>query len=132
MKKLLLAGVAGLVIVALAGCKFADGVDREFGDKAVAIFVEIDDDTMAGELSDKDDIANFDLLTVEASTEREVNAVQAVEGIVKLQDKVINGDREALKEYLKARQGFLNALGIASEDERSYHGVPDFAFYEEE
>lgn len=133
MKKLGIGLVAAFALVALTGCKFADNVDKEFGNKAVAIFNEIDDDTMAMELSDQDDVANFELLTVEADTQREVNAIEALEAMVKLQDKVIQRDRESLKEYMKARQAFLIAtLDDTSEGHRYEHDIPDFQFYEED
>jgi hypothetical protein len=122
--------VFGLAMVILAGCGYADGVDKQFGDKAVAIFTEIDDDTMeqGPELSDGDDVANFDLLGVEADTEQEVKVVNGIEGMLKLQDKVKAGDRAALKEYMLARKSAINALGIKDDG----YIVPQFAFYEEE
>ncbi|MFX3623211.1 MAG: hypothetical protein ACE3JP_03970 [Ectobacillus sp.] len=126
MKKLV-AGILGVSLV-LAGCGYADGVDTQFGDKAVSIFAEIDDDTMALELSDRNDISNFELLGVEADTKQEVKFMNGLEGMVKLQDKVVNGDREALKEYMFARKSALNALGV--KDNGAV--VPQFSFYEEE
>jgi len=133
MKKLMTTLSLMLFGVVLVGCEFSEGIDDEFGNKAVNIFIEIDDDTMTQELSDADDVANFDLLTVEADTEREVNAVEAIEGMLKLQDKVVKGDREALKEYMRARNGFIVAtLGDTSEGHRYEHDIPDFQFYEED
>jgi hypothetical protein len=125
--------VFGLAMVLLAGCGYADGIDKQFGDKAVNIFAEIDDDTMESsgpvvELSDADDVANFDLLGVEADTKQEVKVVNGIEGMLKLQDKVKQGDRAALKEYLLARKSALNALGV---DDNGMT-VSQFAFYEEE
>jgi hypothetical protein len=130
MKKLPLSLVLAGVVFGLVACDFADGVSHEFGVKAETIFEEIDDDTMTKELSDADDVGNFDLLGVEADSEREVAFVNGLEGMLKLQDKVVAGDREALKEYLKARKSALNALGLGENDE--YHSVPQFQFYEEE
>jgi hypothetical protein len=129
MKKLV-AGIMGIgLVVGLVGCSnYSDGVDTSFGDKAVAIFAEIDDDTMTMELSDGDDIQNFDLLGVEADSEREVKFVNGLEGMVKLQDKVVSGDRSALKEYLLARKSALNALGVKDNGMT----VAEFTFYEEE
>lgn len=129
MKKKFMLGAMGLALsLGLVACDFADGVDHEFGVKAEQIFAEIDDDTMEMELSDRDDVANFDLLTVEADSEREVSFVEGMEGMLKLQDKVINGDREALKEYIKARKAAFNALGLEVD---GYHTAPDFQFIEE-
>jgi hypothetical protein len=130
MKKKLMSILVALgLVVFLTGC-YADGVDTQFGDKAVSIFTEIDDDTMeAGpELSDSDDVANFDLLAVEADTEQEVKVVNGMEGMLKLQDKVKSGDRNALKEYLLARKSALNALGVSDDG----FTVPEFQFYEED
>jgi hypothetical protein len=133
MKKLMTTLSLMLFGVVLVGCEFADGVDDDFGNKAVSIFVEIDDDTMTMEMSDADDVSNFDLLTVEADTKREVNAVKALEGMLKLQDKVIKRDREALKEYMTARQAFLKAVLDNTEQQHRYeHDIPDFEFYEED
>lgn len=132
MKKVLAGFVAMLGLMALVGCEFAEGIGDEFGNKAVDIFVEIDDDTMTNELSDRDDAANFDLLTIEANTSREVDAIKGIEGMLKLQDKVVKGDREALKEYLKARKGFFAAMGLEDESHREAHSIPEFQFYEED
>ena len=132
MKKFLISFVAVIGIMALTGCEFAEGVSDEFGRKAVDIFVEIDDDTMTNELSDRDDVSNFDLLTVEANHKREVAAVKSIEGMLKLQDKVVKGDRDALKEYLQARKGFFKAMGLDDESHRIEHDIPEFQFYEEE
>lgn len=128
MKKL----VIGFVLMfALVGCEYAEGIESDFGMKADDIFVEIDDDTMTNELSDRDDVANFDLLTIEADSKREVAAVKSIEGMLKLQDKVVDGDREALKEYLKAREGFISAM-YPEEGHEYDHGIEQFQFYEEE
>lgn len=132
MKKLLIGFVAMIGLVALTGCEFAEGIDDEFGRKAVDIFIEIDDDTMTNELSDRDDVSNFDLLTVEANNKREVDAVKSLEGMLKLQDKVVGSDRESLKEYLNARKGFLSAMGLEEVSHQSEHNIPEFQFYEEE
>jgi hypothetical protein len=129
MKKKLATAVLGMgLVIGLVGCDFADGIDHDFGLKAESIFLEIDDDTMEMERSDGDDVANFDLLTVEAETKREVAFVEALEGMLKLQSKVVEGDRDSLKEYLKARNAAIKALGLTKS---GYHMAPEFQFTEE-
>jgi len=128
MKKFLL----GLMVVgstmSLVACGYAEGVDSQFGDKAMDIFAEIDDDTMTNEVSDTDDVQNFDLLGIEADHKREVDFVKGVDGMLKLQDKVVSGDHAALKEYLTARKAALKAIGVEDDG----YTVPEFSFYEED
>jgi hypothetical protein len=128
MKKWFLGIIMSMVVLSLVACGFAEGVDSQFGNKAVDIFEEIDDDTMTMELSDQDDVANFDLLGVEADHKREVGFVNGMEGMLKLQSKVVEGDREALKEYLTARKSALKSLGVSDDG----YTVPEFSFYEED
>jgi hypothetical protein len=133
MKKFLLGLMMSLVALSLIACEgpYAEGVDSQFGSKAVASFEEIDDDTMEvgdKELSDADDLGNFDLLSVEADHERETAFVGHMEKMIALQGKVQQGDKAALKEYLKERKAALNALGIEDDG----YTVPQFGFYEED
>lgn len=133
MKKLYVGSMVALLMASLVACDFAEGVDHEFGLKGEAIFIEIDEDTMEKELSDGDDVGNFDLLTVEAKSKREVAFVNAMEGMLKLQDKVVAGEREALKEYLKARNSAIESLGMTSDQNTiSDHVAPQFLFTEED
>jgi len=126
MKKTLL-GSIGLLMVGLVGCDFAKGVDHDFGVDAELIFIEIDDDTMEMELSDEDDLANFNLLSYEAESKREIAFISEMEKMVELQEKVIDGDSEALEEYLKARESALKAIGMG-DDLEGWHSAPAFEF----
>jgi hypothetical protein len=133
MKKFLFGLMVSLIALSLAACaaEYAEGVDSQFGSKAISSFEEIDDDTMEvgfKELSDADDIGNFDLLSVEADHERELAFVDHMEQMIALQGKVQDGDKEALKAYLKERKAALNALGIKDDG----YTVPQFGFYEED
>jgi hypothetical protein len=110
-------------LLVLAGCGIPEGMNKEFYNKADSIFAEVDDDTMELENSDADDIANVNLVIGMAQTKREKVAAEALEAIVKLQDKVIHGDQKALQEYMKARNAFGKAMG--------YKQMPTFEFTEE-
>lgn len=112
-----------VIVFALAGCGVPEGMSEEFYNKADSIFAEVDDDTMELENSDADDIANVNLVIGMAQTKREKVAAEALEAIVKLQDKVIHGDQKALQEYMKARNAFGKAMG--------YEQMPEFEFTEE-
>jgi hypothetical protein len=133
MKRFLLGLMMSLVVLSLIACgqQYAEGVDSQFGSKAVASFEEIDDDTMEvgdKELSDADDLGNFDMLSVEADHDREEAFVGHMEKMIALQGKVQNGDKTALKDYLRERKAALNALGIKDDG----YTVPQFSFYEED
>ncbi len=130
MKKFLLVGA--LASAFLVGCEYAEEVDNNFGNKAVGIFKEIDDDTMTNELSDRDDIANFDLLTVEANSEPELDAVKAMDKMLKLQEQVVKGDRLALQNYLRERNNFFDAMGLEERSHQIEHDIPEFEFYEDD
>ncbi|QIW88667.1 hypothetical protein P59_069 [Bacillus phage P59] len=131
MKKWFLGFMMSVMVLSLVACGFAEGVDSQFGNKAVEVFAEIDDDTMEvgdKELSDADDLANLDLLGAEADHKREEAFVKHVEEMVGLQEQVHNGDKESLKKYLSARKAALNSLGV-SDDGMT---VSEFGFYEED
>jgi hypothetical protein len=115
-----------VMMLSLVACSLPEGVDQRFYDRAIATFEEIDDDTMEMEVSDVDDVRNYQLVLSSANSKREVEVVEALEGMVKLQRKVVEGDNKALREYMKARDSFLNALELSDG-----YDVPEFSFTEE-
>jgi hypothetical protein len=127
MRTVLLGAIGLLLTICLVGCDFVKGVDHDFGVEAEAVFIEIDDDTMEMELSDTDDVGEFNLLSYEAESEREMAFINEMEKMLNLQEKVVDGDIEALKEYLTARESALEAIGLG-DDYEGWHSVPAFEF----
>jgi hypothetical protein len=135
MKKLMLAMLLGVVLVSLTACaELPDGVDQQFHTKAVEVFIEVDDDTMEldWEGTDADDQANVDLVSANADSEREIAFSEALDKMVELQAKVIDGDKEAVREYLKERATAMDALYLGDDGNMEEFQVPAFNFGEEE
>lgn len=131
MKKTLLTTfLAGSLALAACSADLPEGVDQEFYSKAMDAFEEIHDDTMTLELSDEDDVANFQLLKAMADSKREIDFAHAMEATLKLQPKAIEHDGEALAEYLEARQSAMRAMEF--EDTGALSSVSPFQFYEED
>lgn len=126
-KDLALGIMTAALTIGLVACDFREGVDHQFGVRAESAFIEIDDDTMELETSDGDDIANFDMLAIDAESKPEKAFVGHMEEMLELQGKVVDGDRDALKAYLAARNAAIQSVGL-----EGYHSVPIFEFIEED
>lgn len=109
MKKVLMLMVVAIMGATLVACA-PEGMSQNFYDKAYSVFSEIDDDTMELEVSDKDDKMNVDLLSGQAASDSEEDVVAAIEAMVALQAKVIDGDKDSIKSYLKERNKFYDAM----------------------
>lgn len=123
--------LAGVMMTMVACAEIPDGVDEKFHNRASTIFVEVDEDTMELENSDRDDVANFQLLQSTANTKREQDFVKGIEGMLKLQEKVINQDGNALAEYLKARDLAMDAMNMDDEGDMDSFQVNQFEFTED-
>lgn len=135
MKKMLMAMVVGLAMLTLTACaEIPEGVDQNFHTKAHEIFMEVDDDTMEldWEGTDRDDQANINMVVATAMSERELAFAVALENMVALQSKVVNGDKEALKQYLIERTKAMRAMNLGDNNSTEQFSVPAFQFGEEE
>jgi hypothetical protein len=135
MKKLLMGLVlAGAVFTLTACAEIPDGVDPSFHSQAMEIFVEVDDDTMEldWEGTDADDQANVNMVVATAMSEREMDFANALENMVALQPKVVDGDQNALRDYLAERTKAMRALNLGDNGEMEKFSVPAFQFGEEE
>jgi len=130
-KGLLALLLAGVMTTMVACAEIPDGVDQKFHNRASAVFTEIDDDTMELENSDRDDVANFQLLQTTANTKREKDFVKGIEGMIKLQEKVINQDGNALAEYMKARDLAMDSMNLSDEGGMDSFQVNPFEFTED-
>jgi hypothetical protein len=132
MKKLLSILLPLTLVVALTGCGVPDGVSEEFHNRATSAFVEIDDDTMEMELSDVDDVKNFQLLIAQADTARETDFAESLEAMLKLQPKVVDQaefDGESVAEYMNARKSAMKAMDLS--ETGGVNTVPVFNFTED-
>jgi hypothetical protein len=135
MKKFLMTLVLGLSVLALTACaEIPEGVDQKFHTKAQEVFIEVDDDTMEldWEGTDADDQANVNMVSAMADSEREIAFSKALDEMVALQPKVIDGDKDALKKYFQARQEAMRAMNFVDDGSMEGFSVPAFAFGEEE
>jgi hypothetical protein len=135
MKKLLMAMLMAVTVLTLTACaEIPDGVNQEFHSHAMEIFIEVDDDTMEldWEGTDADDQANVNMVVATAMSEREMDFANALENMVALQPKVVDGDKEALKQYLAERTKAMRALNLGDRGETEKFSVPSFQFGEEE
>lgn len=130
-KGLLAILLAGVMTTMVACAEIPDGVDQKFHNRASSVFTEIDDDTMELENSDRDDIANFQLLQTTANTKREKDFVKGIEGMIKLQQKVITQDGNALAEYMQARDLAMDAMNLSDEGGMDSFQVNPFEFTED-
>jgi hypothetical protein len=134
MKKFLMTLVLGVSVLALTACaELPDGVDQNFHNQAFEIFVEIDDDTMEmdWEGADADDIAKVNTINAIASNEREIQFSESLDKMVELQSAVIDGDRDALREYLKARENAMYLMNFGETGSMDEFTVPTFQFGQE-
>lgn len=132
MKKTLLSVLLASAVLTMVGCaEIPEGVDAKFFESGYNTFVEIDDDTMELENSDRDDLANIQLIQVNANTKREADFLNGLEGMAKLQEKVINHDVDALSEYMKARKLAMDALNLGDEGDSDKFSVNPFQFTED-
>jgi hypothetical protein len=135
MKKLLMAMLMAVTVMALTACaEIPEDVDPDFHTQAMEIFIEVDDDTMEldWEGTDADDQANVNMVVATAMSEREVDFANALENMVALQPKVVDGEKEALKQYLAERTKAMRALNLGDRNETEKFNVPSFQFGEEE
>lgn len=126
MKKPLSILLASSLALGLSGCmqeEIPKGVSSEFYYDAENIFSEIDDDTMELEPSDQQDILNLELLVDSAVTQKEKHIATAISIMADNQEKVIDGDRNATREYLKARALFSRLMEV---------NIPEFEFVEKD
>ncbi|MDS7057091.1 hypothetical protein NXG04_07315 [Klebsiella pneumoniae] len=130
-KGLLSLMLVGVMTTMVACAEVPQGVDQKFHDRAYAIFQEIDEDTMELENSDRDDVANFQLLQTTANTKREQDFVKGMEGMLKLQEKVINQDGNALAEYMRARDLAMDSMNLDDEGDMDSFNVDQFQFTED-
>lgn len=130
-KGLLAILLAGVMTTMVACAEIPDGVDQKFHNRASSVFTEIDDDTMELENSDRDDVANFQLLQTTANTKREKDFVKGIEGMIKLQQKVITQDGNALAEYMQARDLAMDAMNLSDEGGMDSFQVNPFEFTED-
>ena len=138
MKKLLGLFILFITLTLTACAGIPDGVDQKFHDKAFDIFVEVDDDTMEMEKSDGDDVANYQLISTMANSQRELAFIESFGAMLKLQDKVIGNvaagvapDSAALAEYMKAREAAMEAMNFGDVGDLDDFEVPPFEFTEE-
>jgi hypothetical protein len=139
MKKLVGLFLLVTAVLTLTACaKIPEGVDQKFHNKATSIFTELDDDTMEMELSDGDDLANYQLIAATATSEREVAFAESLGAMLKLQDKVIGNvaagiapDGKSLQEYMKARHAAMEAMNFGDVGDMDDFEVPTFEFTEE-
>jgi hypothetical protein len=135
MKKFLMTLVLGLSVLALTACaEVPEGVDQNFHTQAMEIFIEIDDDTMEMDYegADADDIAKVNTISALANNERETQFSESLDKMVELQPAVIKGDRDALKEYLMARENAMYLMNFGDTNNSEQFYVPAFKFGEEQ
>ena len=135
MKKLLISLTFGMSMLLLTACaELPEGVSEEFHRGAIAIFTEVDDDTMELEVSDRDDVSNLSLLKANADSEPELTFVESVEKMVAVQNDVVKNSDGALEEYLKARKNAMDSMNLGDEvnfgDEEKFQ-VTKFQFMED-
>lgn len=126
--------LAGAVFTLTACAEVPEGVDQDFHTHAMEVFVEVDDDTMELDLegTDADDQANVNMVVATAMSDREMDFAEALENMVALQPKVVDGDKDALKNYLAERTKAMRALNLSDRGEGDKFSVPAFQFGEEE
>ncbi|UGO51033.1 hypothetical protein PQE70_gp180 [Bacillus phage vB_BanS_Nate] len=131
-KKGLLGLVLAGVMVTMVGCaEIPQGVDQKFHDKAFTMFKEIDEDTMELELSDRDDVANFQVLQATANNDLEKAFVKGMDDMLKLQERVVNQDGNALAEYMKARELAMESMNLDDDGDSESFPVDQFGFSED-
>lgn len=108
------------LVVLLTACGIPDGINKNFYYNAKAVFDEIDDDTMEMELSDKDDILNFELLDGVAVSDKEQKVAASIKIIVELQPKMIKGDKSTFKKYFQARETYYRIMEIDAMNKRQF------------
>jgi hypothetical protein len=126
MKKPLSIALTTLFALGLSGCvedEIPKGISSEFYYDARDVFAEIDEDTMELEPSDQQDILNLELLIDSAMNDKEKKIASQLSIIADKQQAVIDGDRTATREYLKARTMFSRLMELQ---------VPEFEFVEED
>jgi hypothetical protein len=135
MKKLLMATVLGLAVLTLTACaEVPEGVDQNFHTQAMEIFTEVDDDTMEmdWEGADADDIAKVNTMSALANSEREIVFSESLDKMVELQPAVVDGDREALKQYLQHRATAMDTMNLDDTGNGEKFQVSAFQFGEEQ
>lgn len=104
----------------VACAEVPQGVDEKFHSKAYEMFMEIDEDTMEMELSDRDDVANFQVLQATANNDLEKTFAKGMEDMLKLQERVINQDGNAMNEYMKARELAMESMNFDDDGDDRY------------
>lgn len=130
-KGLLALLLAGVMTTMVACAEVPQGVDDKFHTKAYEMFAEIDDDTMEMELSDRDDIANFQILQATANNDLERAFVKGMEDMIKLQERVVKQDGTALTEYMKARELAMESMNLDDDGDADSFPVEQFGFSED-
>ncbi|UGO50763.1 hypothetical protein PQE68_gp172 [Bacillus phage vB_BanS_Sophrita] len=130
-KGLLVLLLAGVMTTMVACAEVPQGVDEKFHSKSYEMFMEIDEDTMEMELSDRDDVANFQVLQATANNDLERAFVKGMEDMLKLQERVINQDGNAMTEYMKARELAMESMNFDDDGDGDSFPVDQFGFSED-
>lgn len=114
MKKIVLALTLFASVLGLAACaELPNGVDQDFHYNAMAVFQEIDDDTMEMEMSDKDDLAQLSVLATQADSPVEKLYVESLTKMTELQSSILfESDKKALEQYMEYRDTVIEALNL--------------------
>ncbi|AZU98893.1 hypothetical protein pW2_55 [Bacillus phage pW2] len=130
-KGLLAILLAGVMTTMVACAEVPQGVDEKFHSKAYEMFMEIDEDTMEMELSDRDDVANFQVLQATANNDLERAFVKGMEDMLKLQERVVTQDGSAMTEYMKARELAMESMNFDDDGGGDSFPVDQFGFSED-
>lgn len=130
-KGLLSLMLVGVMTTMVACAEVPQGVDEKFHSKAYEMFMEIDEDTMEMELSDRDDVANFQVLQATANNDLEKTFAKGMEDMLKLQERVINQDGNAMNEYMKARELAMESMNFDDDGDGDSFPVDQFGFSED-